>query len=94
MKIHALLVALASPAFAVTTVTPGSWELYRGNALLQTGLATQQACVDGATALNVTQTYTCRVRTTVAVTAVVTPPSCGSQPAPQVRSPRVIANTR
>lgn len=86
MKIHALLVALASPAFAATTVTPGSWELYRGNALLQTGLATQQACVDGATALNVTQTYTCRVRTTVAVTAVVTPPSCGSQPAPQVRS--------
>jgi hypothetical protein len=83
VKLLALLVALAGPAFAATTVTPGSWDLYRGSVLLQSGFASQQACVDRAAALKVTDATTCRVLTKVEVTAAG---NCGPQPAPQVRS--------
>lgn len=88
MKSLLLLMALAAPSYAATTVTPGPWDLYRSTTLLRSGLASQQACVDVAAALNVTQTYTCRTRTTVAVTAVIAPPpACTSpQPAAQVRT--------
>jgi hypothetical protein len=94
MKLLTLLMAFAVPSYAATTVTPGSWDLYRSSELLQSGLATQQACIDIAAALNVTQTYTCRTRTAVSVTAAVSPPpTCGAQPANQVRTATCLVGT-
>lgn len=88
-----LLAMLALPSFAATTVTPGSWELRRGTTLLAT-FASEQACIENATARNVTQTYTCRTNTTVAVAAVVAPPpTCGAQPAALVRTATCPAGT-
>ncbi|WP_298824975.1 hypothetical protein [uncultured Piscinibacter sp.] len=73
---------LAAPAYAETTVTPGLWDLYLDRSLLQAGLASEQACIDEATRRNVTLTYTCRTRTTVAVTAETTNPPPPPPPPP------------
>ena len=70
-----LAFAIGIPSLAATTVTPGPWDLYSGSSLVQSGFSTEQACVEGATQRNITQTYTCRTRTTVYVTE-------GSAPAP------------
>ncbi|WP_140631676.1 hypothetical protein [Methylibium rhizosphaerae] len=66
--------AAAPAAFAGTAaVTRGTWDLYDGSAAVQTGFASEQACIDDAARRNITRTYTCRTRTTVAVTQETTP---------------------
>lgn len=71
------LAAFCLPALAATTVTPSPWELYHNETLQQGGFANESSCVSAATAANVTRTYTCRTRTTVAVTQVSNPPPPG-----------------
>lgn len=69
-----LLVLLGGSALADVTATPGTWDLYRGSSIAQSGLATEAACIKAADDLNVLRTYTCRTRTTVVVTADAPPP--------------------
>jgi len=69
------LAVLCAPAFADTTTTPGPWDLYYNSTLMQGGFGNESSCVNAASAYDVTRTYTCRTRTTVAVTQNAAPPA-------------------
>jgi hypothetical protein len=68
---------VCASAYADTVVTRGPWELFVDNTLLQGGFSSEAACINDATERNVTRTYNCRTRTTVAVTQTSTPPPTG-----------------
>lgn len=73
--VSAVLPTLAFAA-ATATVTPGTWDLYRGTSIVQRSLASEAACVNAAKALNVTRAYTCRTSTGVSVTVTIDPVNC------------------
>jgi len=80
---------------ATVTVQQGPWDLYRGSTKLSSH-TTEVNCIEAAKALDVTQTYICRARTTVSVvqTTEPPPPECTApQPPAETRSVNCVAPT-
>lgn len=86
LALAAMLTSVAAEAATSATVTHGQWDLYRSdtNALISSH-SSETACVDKAKSLGVTRNYTCRTRTSVAVT-VTTGDTCGARPADESRT--------
>jgi hypothetical protein len=87
------LTAIPPPAFAATSAAD-TWDLYSGSRIVARGLATQDACVNGARDLGPGK-YTCRTQTGLVVTVSAgASPSCSSaQPDDDVRSGQCPAGT-
>jgi hypothetical protein len=79
------LFSISAEAATSATVTRGSWDLYRSDTNTKVGsYSSETNCINAAKAINSTRTYTCRTRTTVAVT--LTSSTCPSRPADETRS--------
>jgi hypothetical protein len=85
MKRLLLLALLTTPAFAGTTVTPGTWDVYSGTSRVASE-TTEAACIERGKAMKLAK-FGCRTITTVIVTAdpvpeppVVVPPVIVPEP--------------
>ena len=76
------LLSAFTNALAATTVTHGTWDLYRSSTIVARGFAAEADCVAAANQ-QPARTYTCRTTTTVVVMADPVP----SPPPPPVPSP-------
>lgn len=84
--IVAALASVTAEAATTATVTHAQWDLYRSDTNARLGsYSTEDACVNGAKAVNATRAYTCRTRTVVAVT-VTSGTTCPSRPSDETRS--------
>jgi len=72
-------------ALADTSVTQGTWDLYRGTSIVGR-YGTEADCIRAADDRNELRTFTCRTRTTVVVTADAQPQTCGALPATETRT--------
>lgn len=63
----------AALAATTATITPGTWDLYKGTRVVARGASTQDSCVTAAKATGA-GSYSCRTRTGVVVTTDPLPP--------------------
>ena len=86
LLLMAAVFSLESQAATTATVTRGSWNLYKsGSSTKVSSHASETDCVNAAKALNVTQTYSCKLTTSVSVT-VTADTTCPSRPADESRA--------
>jgi len=86
LLLMAAVFSLESQAATTATVTRGSWNLYKsGSSTKISSHASETDCVNAAKALNVTQTYSCKLTTSVSVT-VTADTTCPSRPADESRT--------
>ena len=86
LLLMAAVFSLESQAATTATVTRGTWNLYpSGSSTKLSSHASETDCVNAAKALNKTQTYSCKITTSVAVT-VTADTTCPSRPADESRA--------